>query len=95
MRHRLRRNLIRSLVALLVIPVAATFGSLPATAADFTPGNLVVLRVGDGSGTLSSAATPVFLDELTPSGALVRSVPLPTATAGTNRRLTMSGSATS
>ncbi|MBB5872696.1 putative extracellular nuclease [Allocatelliglobosispora scoriae] len=78
-----------------MIPAAATFGSLPAAAADFTPGNLVVLRVGDGSGALSSAATPVFLDEFTPSGTLVRSVPMPTATVGANRRLTLSGSATS
>jgi len=61
----------------------------------FTPGNLVVVRVGNGSGTLSNAATPVFLDEYTPNGDFVQAVAMPTALNGNNRRLTMSGSATS
>src|SRR5262245_50006387 len=67
----------------------------PASAASFAPGNLVVLRIGAGGGALSSAATPVFLDEYTPAGGLVQSIPLPTAVSGSNRILTNSGSATS
>src|SRR3954454_10495055 len=67
----------------------------PATAAGFTGGDLVVVRVGTGSGALSSAAAAVFLDEYDPAGALVRSVPLPTAAAGSNAPLTLSGSAAS
>ncbi|MFC7480206.1 hypothetical protein ACFQX7_09365 [Luedemannella flava] len=63
-------------------------------AADFGEGNLVVLRVGTGSAALSSAATEAFLDEYTPAGALVRTVALPTTGTGANRRLTVSGSAT-
>ena len=43
----------------------------------FTPGNLAVYRLGDGSGALSSAGAAVFVDELTTSGAAVQSVPLP------------------
>ncbi|GAB3895569.1 hypothetical protein GCM10029964_075660 [Kibdelosporangium lantanae] len=70
-------------------------GAAPAQAVGFSPGNVVVARVGTGDAALSGAATPVFLDEYTPSGDLVQSVPLPTAGAGANKRLTMSGSATS
>jgi hypothetical protein len=62
----------------------------------FTPGNLVIYRVGDGSATLSNAATPVFLDEYTPSGTLVQTIPMPTATpTGPNKRLMASATATS
>src|SRR5262245_57447926 len=60
--------------------------------AAFTPGNLVIYRVGTGSGALSSAATAVFLDEYTPTGTLVQSIALPTTGTGL---LTASGSATS
>ncbi|WP_239123308.1 ExeM/NucH family extracellular endonuclease [Rhizocola hellebori] len=84
----------RILFALLLIPAAVGLEPLPARAAGFTAGNLVVLRVGSGASALSSAAAPVFLDEYTPAGGLVQSVPLPAATAGSQRRLTMSGSAT-
>ena len=66
-----------------------------AFAANFSPGNIVVLRVGDGTAALTSAATPVFLDEYTPAGVLVQSIALPTAAAGTNLPLTNSGTATS
>src|SRR6476646_382680 len=36
--------------------------------AAFTPGDLVVYRVGDGSASLTGIATAVFLDEYTPAG---------------------------
>ena len=52
----------------------------PASAAAFTEGDVVVLRVGDGAGGLTGAAAPLFLDEYTPGGTLVQSVPLPTTT---------------
>ncbi len=66
------------------------------SAAPFTGGNLVVCRVGAiGGGALGSAATAVFLDEYTIAGVLVQSIPLPTADAGANQILTVSGSATS
>jgi hypothetical protein len=63
----------------------------------FYSGDLVVYRVGDGSAALSSNSTAVFLDEYTPAGQLVQSIPLPT-TAGagaTPNPLTASGTATS
>lgn len=63
--------------------------------AQFTPGNLVVLRVGDGVAALSNASTAMFLDEYSTSGALVQSVAMPTVAAGTNLPVTCSGTATS
>ncbi len=74
--------------------VAVVTGQSSAAAAGFAPGNIVVARVGTGDSALSSAAAAVFLDEYTPAGTLVQSVPLPT-TSGVGKRLTLSGSATS
>ena len=54
-----------------------------------------VLRVGDGTVALSSAATPVFVDERMVDGTLVSTIALPTAAAGTNHPLTISGASTS
>ena len=66
-----------------------------AVAAPFTPGNIVIARVGEGGTVaLSSASAAVFLDEYTPAGVLVQSVPMPTAVLGNNRALTVSGSST-
>jgi Bacterial Ig-like domain (group 3) len=61
----------------------------------FTPGDIVVYRVGDGSSSLSGSGSAVFLDEYAPDGTLVRSVPLPTAADGANQPLVASGSASS
>ena len=58
----------------------------------FQAGSIVVYRVGDGSATLSSSATAVFLDEYSQSGALLQSINL--STSGANP-LTASGTATS
>lgn len=64
-------------------------------AAAFSPGDLVVARVGDGGAALTSAATALFLDEYTPGGTLVQTIALPTAVNGNNLMLTIQGSATS
>ncbi|MEP7075597.1 MAG: hypothetical protein ABI878_07270 [Acidobacteriota bacterium] len=63
------------------------------SAAAFTPGNLAVCRVGDGSSVLGSRAAPVFIDEYTPAGVFVSSIAMPTAANGANARLTVSGTA--
>lgn len=65
-----------------------------ADAQNFASGNLVIYRVGDGTAALTSAATAAFLDEYTPTGTFVRSIPLPTVLAGANKRLTAAGSST-
>lgn len=59
--------------------------------AAFTPGNLVVYRVGAGAVNLVSTGSPVFLDEYSPAGALVQSIALPTVADGSNRPLVASG----
>lgn len=81
--------------AAVCVPLQA--GTVGAAAAAEAPaaGNIVVSRIGDGTTALSSAAAPVFLDEYTAAGMLVRTTALPTAVAGPQRRLTLSGSASS
>lgn len=70
--------------------------SLPALAAAFTQGNLVVVRLGDGSAFTTGQAAPVFLDEYTTTGTLVQSIAMPTlATGSGNRALTIGNSAAS
>lgn len=66
--------------------------SLWQSEAAFTPGDVLVYRVGDGSGLLTTVATPVFLDEYTPAGALVQSVAMPTSASGSQKAMTASGS---
>ncbi|XZF12718.1 beta strand repeat-containing protein [Chitinophagaceae bacterium MMS25-I14] len=62
----------------------------------FGTGNLVVYRAGDGTTALSSGGTAVFIDEYTPAGVLVQSIPMPTTSvSGGNNRLVCSGTASS
>jgi hypothetical protein len=42
-------------------------------------GDLFVCRIGDGSAALGSTGTAVFIDEYTTAGALVQTIPMPTA----------------
>lgn len=56
----------------------------------FTAGNFVVVRIGSGATPLvAGEAQPVFLDEYNPCGNLVRSIPMPVAVSGSNKRLTL------
>jgi hypothetical protein len=59
--------------------------------APFTPGNMIVYRVGDGSAVLTTAAAPVFLDEYTLNGTLVQSIAMPKVANGNNKTLTARG----
>lgn len=62
-----------------------------AHAAAFTPGNIVVYRVGDGVTAPSTAASAVNLVEYTTSGTVVQTIALPTIPASSgNRALTIS-----
>jgi hypothetical protein len=76
------------LLACLIVASATTQSPL-------TFGNLVVVRVGTGSGALSGTSTATFLDEYTPAGVLVQTIPMPTTVSGLNQPCTNSGSATS
>ena len=61
----------------------------------FAPGNVVVYRVGDGASNLVNTGSPVFLDEYTPGGVLVRSVAMPTTVIDNNYQLIANGIAPS
>lgn len=61
----------------------------------FVAGNYVVVRVGDGTTTLSSSSAATTLIEFTPTGTLVRTLALPIADAGTTLAFTETGSSTS
>ena len=76
-------------VAMSTLAVATAAGQ------SFTPGNLVLLQVGDGSTAVTNAAQIVLLKEVTPTGGLVQTISMPATTAGVNRRLTQNGTATS
>jgi hypothetical protein len=80
-------------ISLLTLALTAAFAA--SATAQITPGNLVVVRVGAGAAPLSNASQAVFLDEYTPTGTLVQTLPMPTAASGANRPLTNSGTATS
>ena len=82
---------VRWLVSTLLIASAATAlaqSTTPTATASppvpFGVGNVVILRLGDATHNATAAAVgmpmPVYLDELTPAGALVRTLPLPTST---------------
>ena len=70
-------------------------GPLAAWASPFTPGNVVVARVGDVTAALTGSATAVFLLEYTPAGTLVQTIALPTTATLPQRALTASGTSTS
>src|SRR2546421_12808795 len=76
-----------ALAAIALFLVVSTLAAAP-----FTAGNIVLSRVGDGSAALAGTGTAVFLEEYTPAGVFVQSVPMPTT--GASGRLVASGSAT-
>ena len=76
-------------------PLFAAVALAAAAAAQIAPGNLVVLRVGTGAAPLTNAGTQCFLDEYTPAGAFVQTVPLPTVLNGLQQPFVCSGTATS
>jgi hypothetical protein len=63
-----------------------------AVQAQFLPGNLAIVRVGDGVQTLANTGNSVFIDQYTPLGAPVNSLAIPDSGASA---LIMSGNATS
>lgn len=89
-RHAPRRTVQPTLIGLFVLLLSSGSQADP-----FTPGNLVVYRVGDGLTTLVHSGNAVFLDEYTPDGTLVQSIGLPTVASGANNPLVASGTAVS
>jgi len=76
----------------LISAVAAAVFTSTATAQFFTPGNVVVLRVGDPTLTLGSTAAPIFLDEWdTTTNTLVQSLAIPNSSTGATPSVTQRG----
>jgi hypothetical protein len=65
-----------------------------AIAQNFTAGNLVVYRAGDGTAAVGNTGTAVFLDEYNSSGTLIQSLAMPTSVSGANKRLVCVGNST-
>jgi Secretion system C-terminal sorting domain len=61
--------------------------------AQFTTGNLVVVRLGNGTVYNGGAAARCFLDEYTTTGTLVQTVAMPVTTSGANRKFMLSNNA--
>lgn len=88
----LRSTLLKSLTAALAAACIAGHGAALRAAA-FTPGNIVVCRVGDPTaGGLVNTGSAIFVDEFTPSGTRVQSITVPST--GTDA-VVASGTATS
>jgi hypothetical protein len=62
------------------------------SASTFTAGNLAVLRIGNGTESLSSSGNSVFIDQFTTNGTLAGSIPIPD---NATNALVVSGSASS
>jgi hypothetical protein len=82
------------ITSVLLPALLASFASAQ-TSTPVTPGNLVVLRIGDGLNPLTNASQAMFLDEYTTTGTLVQTIDLPIAANGANLPITSSGTATS
>jgi hypothetical protein len=74
----------RKLLTTLIFALGAFYAS-----AQFTPGNLAVYRYGNGTAALGNSVTvPVFIDEYTTAGVLVKSRAIPTTDNAGNFKLT-------
>ena len=81
----------KTTVRILAITVSL-LSSLAVSRAQFTAGDLVVVRVGDGTTTLANSTGPISLLELNTSGTMIGSpISVPSGTGG----LQISGTATS
>jgi hypothetical protein len=88
------KSFLKSAAAVAIVAAAAVTPSA-ALAGPITPGNLVVYRVGTGTGSLVNTGNAVFIDEYTTSGTLVQSIAMPTTVSGSNKQLIASGTASS
>ncbi len=81
----------RILATLAAFAFPVSVGAQLALPSPFHAENIVVSRIGTSLAPLASTGNPVYLDEYDPSGSLVQSIALPTASDGANRRLVVAG----
>ncbi len=55
--------------------------------AQFVPGNLAVLRYGDGTSALTNQTVPLYIDEYNSTGTLISTLEIPKITVGSNYRI--------
>ncbi|MBE9101349.1 tandem-95 repeat protein [Vacuolonema iberomarrocanum] len=72
-----------------IAPEASSLSEFEGVLDAFGTGNIVVLRVGDGTFIEAGRTAPVFLDEYTPDLTLVQSIALPTVDSDANQTLTL------
>ena len=89
------RSGVRKWIALLAALAATLACSSQAVATSFTPGDVVVYRVGNGTEGLSSSAAAAFLNEYDANGSLPLTLAFPTSNSGATKRLVAGGSASS
>src|SRR5467141_2060096 len=65
------------LAALLFVPALWLCSPPVMLAGSFSPGNIAVLRLGDGVQTLGNTGNTIFIDEYTVNGSFVQSFPIP------------------
>lgn len=93
--------IMRKFIRFSITPIMLFLNLVVLFSAPFTDGNIVVTRVGDGVAPINyvgSGTNPpqthyslaVYIDEYTPEGVLVQSIPMPTTTVGDNRRFVYS-----
>lgn len=80
--------------ALLFPLLIASWVFAGAASAQFSPGHVMVVRVGDGAAALTTASTPVFIDEYQSNGVPVRTITVPAVVVGANAPFTVSGTST-
>jgi hypothetical protein len=84
----------RSTRSLSIAALAVLLQASSAFAVSFTPGNVVVVKVGNGTTALSASAAPVYLCEYTTAGSLVQTIALPTTATLPSRKFTLGGTNT-
>jgi hypothetical protein len=67
----------KSLNSALLAAVLAFISATGAKAQLFTSGNLAIMRVGDGSQSLTNSGNTVFIDQYSTNGTLINSIPIP------------------
>lgn len=80
-------------LAAAFVVIGLTLTQTIAQAAPFTAGDVVVYRVGDGTTSLINTGNSVFIDEYSPTGSLVQSLPMPTTVNGAQNAFFASGTA--
>jgi hypothetical protein len=81
-------------VTMKSLPLIASFAvvAVGAQAQWFTPGNLALLRIGNGSQAIANTGNSMFVEQFTPGGSWVNALPIPDSGASS---LILSGTATS